>query len=54
MADLRLVGNPRSAERLCDYEDDSDTVSSCVSNIPVKLPEGLCETQFFLCIAGLW
>lgn len=54
MADLRLVGNPRSAERLCDYEDDSDTVSSCVSNIPVKPPEGFCETQFFLCIAGLW
>lgn len=47
MADLRLVGNPRAAERLCDYEDDSDAVSSCFSDIPVKPPEGFCETQFF-------
>lgn len=27
IAELRVVGNPRAAERLCDDEDDSDAVS---------------------------
>uniref|UniRef100_A0A3Q3KE47 Thrombospondin-like N-terminal domain-containing protein n=1 Tax=Monopterus albus TaxID=43700 RepID=A0A3Q3KE47_MONAL len=35
IAELRLVGNPQAAERLCDDEDDSDAVSILV-NILVK------------------
>lgn len=27
LAELKVVGDPRAAERLCDDEDDSDTVS---------------------------
>lgn len=27
LAELKIVGDPRAAERLCDDEDDSDTVS---------------------------
>lgn len=26
-SELKVVGNPRAAERLCDDEDDSDAVS---------------------------
>lgn len=29
-AELKVVGNPRAAERLCDDEDDSDAVSLCL------------------------
>lgn len=27
MAELKVVGDPQAAERLCDDEDDADTVS---------------------------
>lgn len=27
--DLKLLGNPRAAERLCDDEDDTDNVRVC-------------------------
>lgn len=29
--ELKVVGNPQAAERLCDDEDDSDAVSVCVN-----------------------
>lgn len=30
MSELKVVGDPQAAERLCDDEDDSDTVSPSV------------------------
>lgn len=30
MSELKVVGDPQAAERLCDDEDDSDTVSLSV------------------------
>lgn len=36
IADLKVVGNPRAAERLCDEEDDSDAVSLCLFTFQSK------------------
>lgn len=32
-SELKVVGNPRAAERLCDDEDDSDAVSVCLLGV---------------------
>lgn len=32
-SELKVVGNPRAAERLCDDEDDSDAVSVCLLRV---------------------
>lgn len=36
IAELKVVGNSRAAERLCDDEDDSDAVSVCLLTFSSK------------------
>lgn len=41
-----MVGNPRAAERLCDDEDDSDTVSVCFLKFQSKHLNAFVLTSF--------
>lgn len=52
VADLKVVGNPRAAERLCDDEDDSDAVSLCLFKfLSVSEPSDVTSSLY---LAGLW